>query len=126
MAPLPRISTISKVSIVDSFDKRRVYFTYPSHSSTMGWKGKMYAYCFTGTGNNVVQEAKWQGTEVTATDDGNGNKLKDDIGQEIFYHDVPGQYEMIVFNIDLNLCFISFLLFYTDIIIGLYILSLAS
>lgn len=94
------ISTISKVSIVDSFDKRRVYFTYPSHSSTMGWKGKMYAYCFTGTGNNVVQEAKWQGTEVTATDDGNGNKLKDDIGQEIFYHDVPGQYEMIVFNID--------------------------
>ena len=94
------ISTISKVSVVNSFATRRVYFTYPSHSSTMGWTGTMNAYCYTGSGNNVVKEANWKGTAVTATDDGNGNKLKDDIGQEIFYHDVPGQYEMIIFNID--------------------------
>ncbi|MGN0462583.1 MAG: hypothetical protein ACI4HZ_09080 [Ruminococcus sp.] len=82
------ISTISKVSIVDSFDKRRVYFTYPNIRQS--WDGTMYAYAFLGTSKS----ANWPGTAVS--DAGQ----KDLIGQSIFYYDVPGQFEYIIFNVN--------------------------
>ncbi len=78
------ISTISKVSIVDSFDKRRVYFTYPH--STEGWNGTMHAYVYIGSKNNG-----WSGTDVSGPDGKDGS-------DSIYYYDVPGEYENIIFN----------------------------
>ncbi|MDD6645750.1 MAG: hypothetical protein PUE67_06815 [Oscillospiraceae bacterium] len=77
------ISEISKVSVVDSFAKRRVYFTYPS-----GWSQTMHAHCFTGKGNNG-----WRGPNVDGPDG-------QDNGKNIFHYDVPGQYENVIFSTD--------------------------
>lgn len=77
------ISAISKVSVVNSFDARTVYFTYPS-----GWDKTMHAHCFTGEGNNG-----WRGPNVDGPDG-------QDNGKNIFHYDVPGQYENVIFSTD--------------------------
>lgn len=84
------ISTISKVSVIKKdFAKRRVYITYPN--VTMSWSGAMYAYTSVGTPNITTWPT---GTAVSDAGESDGQK------QKIYYYDVPGQCEYIVFNID--------------------------
>lgn len=88
-------TTISKVSIVDSFATRRVYFTYPSTRQSWSTTAKLNAYCYNNKDN---EDAAWPGKAMSIAKNEKDEELKDMIDQKIYYYDVPGQFENVIFN----------------------------
>lgn len=88
-------TTISKVSTVNSFDKRRVYFTYPSIRQSWSTTAKLNAYCYNNKDN---EDAAWPGKAMSIAKNEKDEELTDMIDQKIYYYDVPGQFEKVIFN----------------------------
>lgn len=88
-------TTISKVSIVDSFATRRVYFTYPSTRQSWSTTATLNAYCYNNKDN---EDAAWPGKAMSIAKNEKDEELKDMIDQKIYYYDVPGQFENVIFN----------------------------